>query len=136
MPRNKQNRKEWEAQYNRTEARKAYNREYMNEYNKKKRERGERVPFNLDLAKERRLAKKQKVYDYKASTGCILCQENDPCCLDLHHHNDDKIASVATMLHYRWERIEEEMKKCIILCANCHRKLHAGKVSIPSDPCS
>lgn len=30
-------------------------------------------------------------------------------------------------------KVEEEINKCIILCANCHRKLHAGIIKLPAD---
>ncbi len=32
-----------------------------------------------------------------------------------------------------WGKILDEAKKCILLCANCHREFHAGVVSIPSE---
>lgn len=30
-----------------------------------------------------------------------------------------------------WDRIVSELKKCILLCANCHGEIHNGYASIP-----
>jgi CRISPR/Cas system-associated protein Cas10 (large subunit of type III CRISPR-Cas system) len=54
---------------------------------------------------------------------CAHCGENHPAVLDFHHLDpntkDDHIASIWSR-----KRIIEEAKKCIVLCSNCHRKLH------------
>ena len=31
-----------------------------------------------------------------------------------------------------WSKIVFEMKKCILLCANCHREVHENLISIPN----
>ena len=66
----------------------------------------------------------------KKSTGCVICQEKDPSCLDFHHLGNKKynISSMLTSLSIK--EIEEEIQKCIILCANCHRKLHYYNLTI------
>lgn len=45
--------------------------------------------------------------------------------LDFHHMGDKKF-DVANVVHGRvgLERIKEEVAKCVMLCANCHRVLH------------
>lgn len=29
----------------------------------------------------------------------------------------------------KWDRVFEEMKKCVFVCANCHGEIHAGLVN-------
>lgn len=44
---------------------------------------------------------------------------------DFHHIDmSEKEADPGSLLHYRWERIQKELDKCILLCANCHRIEH------------
>lgn len=63
----------------------------------------------------------------KQTFSCEQCGENHPACLDFHHVKDeDKYGCVSSMVHagYCVKRIEAEIKKCMVLCSNCHRKLH------------
>ena len=66
--------------------------------------------------------------DYKAERGCCRCPENDPVCLDFHHTGDDKEIDVSVAIQKGWgqKTIQKEIDKCIVICANCHRKLHAS----------
>ncbi len=29
-----------------------------------------------------------------------------------------------------WEKVKAEIGKCVLLCANCHREYHAGKLQL------
>lgn len=71
---------------------------------------------------------RQRVLDYKHETGCKFCQENEPVCLDFHHTGDDKDFEVsdAVARGMGWTRMLVEIQKCIVVCSNCHRKIHAG----------
>ncbi len=71
------------------------------------------------------------VQEYKSIHGCLLCPEKANCCLDFHHVRDKEVCvSVAVYLAYSIDKLKKEMDKCILLCANCHRKLHAGLISL------
>lgn len=57
------------------------------------------------------------------------CGESDPACLDFHHIGT-KVFDISYLISNRewaWQKVLNEMAKCVILCANCHRKLHSGR---------
>lgn len=58
---------------------------------------------------------------------CIRCGERDFYCLEFHHRDPKtKLFTVGQHFnHMAWGRVLEEIAKCDVLCANCHRKLHA-----------
>ena len=59
--------------------------------------------------------------------GCAICGY-DKCSasLSFHHVNseDKKFNININQLRYAEERIINELTKCILLCANCHREIH------------
>lgn len=75
-------------------------------------------------------ARKKFVDEIKMEKGCSQCPEKDPTCLDFHHTDPtdktDTISSLARNCASE-EVLISEMAKCEILCANCHRKLHAAE---------
>lgn len=77
---------------------------------------------------------KTLVDQIKCDYGCAFCEENDPCCIDFHHFfPEEKEFLVSKMLGGRissWETIKKEINKCVCVCANCHRKIHAGKLEV------
>jgi predicted HNH restriction endonuclease len=53
------------------------------------------------------------------------------------HHLDKKSKSfdMSTRgLTRSWKRVKEEANKCILVCENCHREIHAGLVKLPVKP--
>lgn len=64
------------------------------------------------------------------SSKCCHCGDNNPIHLVFHHTNPlEKDNSVANFKHWGINKIKKEIEKCIILCDNCHRKLHYSLVS-------
>jgi hypothetical protein len=79
----------------------------------------------LDRQKQRKLEQRKKIDEYKASKGCAICGEKDPRCLDLHHKDpSEKEFAISQGCGYSPTRLIKEMEKCVVLCSNCHRKLH------------
>ena len=60
---------------------------------------------------------------------CTACGESDISCIDFHHVNEDEKEGLVTSFQ-SWSKIVNELTKCISLCANCHRKYHAGKIQL------
>ncbi len=65
-----------------------------------------------------------RLLEYKKQHSCSMCGEDDYICLDFHHVNSDKEFGIANSLLKSWDKILTEIQKCIIVCSNCHRKLH------------
>ncbi|QEQ94929.1 hypothetical protein pEaSNUABM56_00140 [Erwinia phage pEa_SNUABM_56] len=65
------------------------------------------------------------------SKGCSLCPEKEFVALDLHHlDGETKDANVSDLMRRGSKKLIAEMEKCVVLCANCHRKVHAGILSL------
>lgn len=61
----------------------------------------------------------------KQTLKCEKCGEDHPACLEFHHINpEEKELEISKLVKVSKKKVIEEIKKCIVLCANCHRKLH------------
>ncbi len=71
--------------------------------------------------------RKDIIAEYKRS-GCCLCGYNK-CLnsLEFHHVSANKEATISGM-HLSSVRVRAELVKCICICANCHREIHASLV--------
>lgn len=75
-------------------------------------------------------ARTKAIIQEAKKTGCFICSEVEPACLDFHHLGG-KDYIVSAMLGMNDVKVTEEISKCVVLCANCHRKVHAGLLDIP-----
>lgn len=68
----------------------------------------------------------------KLDTGCCLCHENELCCLYFHHIDPStKEADISYLAASKCaNRLSKELKKCCVVCSNCHRKIHVGILSV------
>jgi len=86
---------------------------------------------NADKLKRQR-GFKQKAVDYKGGE-CQCCGYNK-CnnALDF-HHVDPKTKKFGIGKQRRTnltDEIKEELDKCILVCSNCHREIHAGVIKL------
>ncbi len=63
------------------------------------------------------------IHEEKLRRGCVCCGYNEsPYALDFDHLDPaTKIDGVARMSTRNIQKIKQEMEKCQVLCANCHR---------------
>lgn len=75
--------------------------------------------------KLRRELRYLKILQFLKDKKCTHCSETDPVVMEFDHINKNtKIMCVSEMvtLCFSWKKIEAEINKCQILCANCHRR--------------
>ena len=100
------------------------NRErHNNQVREYRRKRSEKDGFWRDAGEKAR-ALKQWMIELK-SHPCHDCQQSfDTCCMDFDHRDGtEKKYNIGSMFahHYSRELIQQELDKCDLVCANCHR---------------
>ena len=87
--------------------------------------------YYIDKSSDRKKGLRKWLDEYKKQRKCHFCQESEICCLDFHHLKDKEMA-VSTGVARGWsmKKIVLEIEKCVVLCANCHRKLHFGLLDL------
>lgn len=83
---------------------------------------------------DRAIKRRRLIESIKLKMGC----QNPDCCwsgdfhgcdLDYHHIDPNtKSNSIALMATAKVERLVNEINKCTVLCAVCHRRVHANSV--------
>jgi hypothetical protein len=68
----------------------------------------------------------------KKESGCVDCgYKAHPSALDFDHIGDDKHFDIGSSSSLSREKLQKEMDKCEVVCANCHRirtyKRHKGE---------
>jgi hypothetical protein len=97
------------------ECKKKYDKEY---WAKTKSRRNDRKKSNIKTTRERN---RDYINNYLRNHPCIDCGNNEIVVLEFDHRSG-KDYNISDMLGFSIELIQEEMEKCDIRCANCHRK--------------
>ena len=91
----------------------------------------EKIRTNNNAAQQRRYIRNRELLcQYLSKNPCISCGEPDIIVLDLHHRDmSTKRQEISNVLmSWCWELVEKEIKKCDVLCANCHRRTTAKEL--------
>lgn len=101
---------------------------------KETRTYADRAHYLVLAVQKRRKKIKNMAVKYKGGK-CHFCGYNKCIeALDFHHieENGEKNFSIGHKGYTRsWTRVKEELDKCILVCANCHREIHAGILQLP-----
>lgn len=80
--------------------------------------------------KEWAAAQKLEAIAYKGGECAICGYSKCSAALDFHHINPeekDGYGTGALKAHWSFEKNLPELDKCVLLCARCHREVHAGE---------
>lgn len=70
-----------------------------------------------------RIANRKLLYQYLSNNSCTDCGEDNPIVLEFDHKDPSvKEYNISNMMGYSWSKIQLEIDKCEVVCANCHRK--------------
>jgi hypothetical protein len=85
------------------------------------------VPCYSKFKSVRKDALKEYIWSIKQKSTCSRCGFDDWRALQF-HHKEHKIANVSDMVRdgNSIEKLDEEISKCEIICANCHQIEHFG----------
>lgn len=82
--------------------------------------------------RERQRGVKQKAVDYLGGKCSVCNYDKYIGALEFHHIDPlQKDFTIADLKLSSFERIKFELDKCLLVCANCHREIHGGKIVLP-----
>jgi hypothetical protein len=116
--------------------RRYYNRHYKKRNKKKDLERQRLYDKNnkqrLNIKNnDRKNQKRRLLINIKQQISCQACGEDRFYCLEFHHRNrEEKSFGISEIISkkYGFEAMKKEIKKCVILCKNCHAELHFEEI--------
>jgi len=100
-------------------------REYHRSYYQRNRER----LLKKQAEKNKRILKSRREWliELKKSLKCTRCDGSHPATLTFHHKTGVvKSFEIGSTSRFKvsLKRLQEEIEKCEVLCANCHAKEH------------
>lgn len=98
----------------------------LTEFSERKNDRSRCKKCTVAAVDKRRRMLKQMALDHKGHK-CEICSYNKcDSALEFHHRDPSKkdFGISGNKQTAAWSKIKEEVDKCMLLCANCHREEH------------
>lgn len=98
---------------------KKYKQVWTPELRARKAERDRKQGFKARLVRHR------MIVEFLLTHPCVDCDETDPLVLEFDHVDGTKHRAISDMIARcePVERIQAEMEKCEVRCANCHKRI-------------
>lgn len=93
-----------------------------------KRTYADRREYLIMAVARRRKRLRQQAIEYKGGK-CITCgYTRCQAALDFHHLDPTQKEFGISLdgITRSWTRVQAELDKCVLVCSNCHREIHAG----------
>lgn len=101
------------------------------EYNKQwyLKNKQKRIKQIRDSEKKRVNNNLKYISEYLLHHPCVDCGESDIVVLEFDHTAEDKFGNISNLTRkgYSLETIKNEINKCEVVCANCHRRRTAKR---------
>jgi hypothetical protein len=124
----KQQRRDNARNWNREARKDPVKRAILNErsrvcYHKKYHDSSKGAALYINRAEVRRANHINRVSEIKLALGCADCgYKKHPRALDFDHRPGEvKLFTIGNHMDSAWKKIEAEIAKCDVVCANCHR---------------
>ena len=88
-------------------------------------------PKQYRRMQERRVSNITKVKQAHGGKCSVCGYARCLAALDFHHIDPSVKKHEVSYSRYSVERMATEAAKCVLLCSNCHRELHAGFIALP-----
>jgi len=86
---------------------------------------------NSCLVARRRRLREEEIYKYKGNCCSICGYSRAKQALHFHHLiPKEKDFQISGNWGMSWEKVQKELDKCILVCANCHAEIHEGLLKL------
>jgi hypothetical protein len=101
---------------------KACRKGFDKQYWKKRSQDPAVVAHKKKTTEDRVEANRRRLLLYLTNNPCVDCGEKDPVVLTFDHLRDKEFCIANAVKRFSWPKIEEEIGKCVVRCANCHMR--------------